>query len=169
MNKMSNKGFTLIELIIVIVLLGILAVTAAPKFLSLSSDARIASLESVKASMQTSIDLVKVKGRIAGLTPLAENPGDSGQANFIINFGIGSAEVDFRNLCPESQGELGDALDMEDFLDLGDDLDVRSTNQYTLVGFDVPSSGTPTNQGCYILYDSFGFPDCTLTIVSDDC
>ena len=166
---MSNKGFTLIELIIVIVLLGILAVTAAPKFLSLSSDARIASLESVKASMQTSIDLVKVKGRIAGLTPLAENPGDTGQANFIINFGIGSAEVDFRNLCPESQGELGDALDMEDFLDLGEGLESDSTNQYTFVGFELPSPLSPSNPGCYILYDSFGFPDCTLTIVSDNC
>ncbi len=35
----KNKGFTLIELVVVIVILGILAVTAAPKFLGISRDA----------------------------------------------------------------------------------------------------------------------------------
>ena len=45
MQKVSTQqGFTLIELIIVIVLLGILAVTAAPKFLNLQDDARDATL-----------------------------------------------------------------------------------------------------------------------------
>jgi MSHA pilin protein MshA len=38
-----------------------------------------------------------------------------------------------------------------------------------LLGYDVPASGTPTNQGCYILYDSFATPNCTLTLVTDDC
>lgn len=37
---MRNKGFTLIEMVVVIVLLGILAVTAAPRFLNLQDDAR---------------------------------------------------------------------------------------------------------------------------------
>ena len=36
----NQKGFTLIELIIVIVVLGILAVTAAPQFFNFSGDAR---------------------------------------------------------------------------------------------------------------------------------
>ncbi|WP_407676617.1 pilus assembly FimT family protein [Photobacterium obscurum] len=35
----NNRGFTLIELIVVIVLLGILATTAAPKFLNMQHDA----------------------------------------------------------------------------------------------------------------------------------
>ncbi|BFN31164.1 hypothetical protein VHTUMSATKI_13590 [Vibrio harveyi] len=41
---MRNKGFTLIEMVVVIVLLGILAVTAAPRFLNLQDDARDATL-----------------------------------------------------------------------------------------------------------------------------
>ncbi len=42
-----QNGFTLIELVVVIVILGILAVTAAPKFINLEGDARAAAVEGV--------------------------------------------------------------------------------------------------------------------------
>ncbi|MGB2742633.1 MAG: prepilin-type N-terminal cleavage/methylation domain-containing protein [Cognaticolwellia sp.] len=51
-TKSKNHGFTLIELVVVIVILGILSATVAPKFINLSSDARIAKLESLKGSMR---------------------------------------------------------------------------------------------------------------------
>lgn len=64
---MRNKGFTLIELVVVIVILGILSVTAAPKFLNLSTDARNATMKGLKASVEAGAALAHSKLAIDGL------------------------------------------------------------------------------------------------------
>ncbi|MBV2130459.1 prepilin-type N-terminal cleavage/methylation domain-containing protein [Arsukibacterium indicum] len=64
--KRSQAGFTLIELIIVIVILGILAVTAAPKFLDFGGDARRSTLTGVKGALESAGSLVYGKAIIAG-------------------------------------------------------------------------------------------------------
>ena len=45
--KQVQRGFTLIELVMVIVILGVLAAVAIPKFVDLKSDAQLASMQGV--------------------------------------------------------------------------------------------------------------------------
>jgi MSHA pilin protein MshA len=66
--KTSQKGFTLIELVVVIVILGILAVTAAPKFIDLTSDAKASVVEAVKASINSAADMAHAKALVSGQT-----------------------------------------------------------------------------------------------------
>lgn len=61
----KQEGFTLIELIVVIVILGILAVTAAPKFIDLQGDARASTLQGLAGAMKGAATLVHGKALVA--------------------------------------------------------------------------------------------------------
>lgn len=58
------RGFTLIELVAVILVLAILVVTASPKFTDMSKDATIAKLEGMKGAVQSGVKLIYTKALI---------------------------------------------------------------------------------------------------------
>lgn len=69
----KSSGFTLIELIVVIVILGIMVTFAAPKFVDLQSDARSSVIRGVEGSIRSAATLVYSKSLINGTE--AANPG----------------------------------------------------------------------------------------------
>jgi general secretion pathway protein G len=94
--KRNAKGFTLVEILIVVIILGILAAIVIPQFTSASSDARTSSVQSTLQSLRSQIELFKTQhndvppqdatslwaalqnkttiGDAAGATPAATNP-----------------------------------------------------------------------------------------------
>ncbi|WP_020675476.1 prepilin-type N-terminal cleavage/methylation domain-containing protein [Geopsychrobacter electrodiphilus] len=68
----NQKGFTLIELVVVIVILGILAAVAVPKFVDLTADARLANAKAVAGTLGSSSAInyaaALVKGAVIGTT-----------------------------------------------------------------------------------------------------
>ena len=56
MRKMKNKkGFTLIEIVVVMVILGILAVVAIPKFIDLTTQAKIAATQAALGAVRSTL------------------------------------------------------------------------------------------------------------------
>lgn len=138
-------GFTLIELVVVIVILGILAVTAAPRFLNLQDDARRSALQGLKGAIDGASGIVFGKAAINGIESVEADDDNAPTVddNILITFGYPTAAAE----------GLGNAFLSDDWTPIAvgtspviGDNDFNADTQIAYTFAD------RTTEGCYVLY-----------------
>lgn len=129
MNKQT--GFTLIELVMVIVILGILAATALPKFVNLGTDARVSVMTGVEGSMRATNAMIYARaatngqlGAVGNLTA-AQIPGGP----ITLAFGFASNRTNLSNA-----------------------MDLSPVTDFTLTATDIQHAKATTPGTCRVTY-----------------
>lgn len=147
----EQKGFTLIELVIVIVILGILAAVAIPRYVRVVSEARRASVNGMAGGLRSAVMLSKAKYMVVGDDTLATVDMDGTSVAVMAGSGV----------------------------PLGTQAGIVSAMTDT-VGFNVDTSGSPvvtfwpTNGGsatCGVVYSgpTTSVTPATITVTVTDC
>ncbi|MGO2497035.1 MAG: type II secretion system protein [Vibrio litoralis] len=106
----KQGGFTLIELVVVIVILGILAVTAAPKFLNLQDDAKVSAVKGLAGAMKGAAGITYGKAAVRGVESL-----DAGASGASITIGDDTVNLKFGYPTVDSLPLVVDGLDTDDW------------------------------------------------------
>lgn len=156
----NQKGFTLIELIIVIVILGILAVTAAPKFFNLSSDARAATVKALAGEIKGAANIVYASAAVRGLDAYnvdntdAQNPVYKEVNGVKIIYGYPAAIETGIPLALELGADNED-WGVEVVTEAGSEVvKFHAKGRFTVNGTNVTGLGSDKNPpvGCYVAY-----------------
>ena len=179
-NALSGQsGFTLIELVVVIALLGILAAFALPRFANLQSSANISVLEGVGGAILSAANIVRTKALVQGVqdqpNAMIDLDGD-GVDDIEVRFGYPTASRatsgfrDPNNLLKSLQGSV--------VSDLAWGTDAPPASYVVITTGKIQGSpGGKVNRNaiedtnCYLRYDRAASAGASPTIsyVTDDC
>jgi MSHA pilin protein MshA len=145
----KQKGFTLIELIIVIIILGLLAAFAIPKYIELNTKARKATLHELAGNLNSAKELVHA------IAKADKAPGDD--ITDIVNIGV---TLNYTTLYPDSTdtGITASLQDISGFTDTYDD---------NKVWVRYNKNGAANSDMCHVNYTQGNPP--TVVVVDTDC
>ncbi|EMP57023.1 prepilin-type cleavage/methylation protein [Marinobacter santoriniensis NKSG1] len=175
----KRSGFTLIELVVVIVLLGILAAFALPKYANLTASANISVLESIGGAVLSAANIVHTKALVLGV---------QGEPNATIDLdGDGVDDIEVRYGYPTASrapsgfrdpNNVFKAMDSNSTTDLAWGTDAPPASYVVITTASIQgSSGGKVNRNaientnCYLRYDRAASPGAppTVTYVTNDC
>jgi len=147
--QQGNRGFTLIELVVVIAILAILAAFALPRFAQLSEEAHRSNVKATTGALSAGVALVKAQWVTNGLTGIADD---------VEGFGNNDVDVSADGW-PVSTNSANDPANINED---------RCAGLWTaLLQSNAPSVATATsgNDADYIV--SAAAPECTFTYTLD--
>ncbi|MCL1092519.1 type II secretion system protein [Shewanella kaireitica] len=164
-SSKSQSGFTLIELVVVIIILGILAVIALPKFINLSEDAQVSTVKGTAGAFKSGLDLSRAVWAVkVGSGPVEDLPvfgtAQSGEVDFNAN-GWPAQHYIHGNEASPKLDNVEDCISVWQVIFQGDEPSVSNNNNADKTDYKAIYSATATctfnyreNTNLSIQYDS---------------